>query len=181
MNLREYQENTKRTLPDLGSYQLNIDHMIFGMSSELIEIIDAKDKVNLSEEFADILWYLSNYCNFTNIKIAEYYDFDILPQLSSLSLSTNDTFLRLVSNISKLTNLEKRELAYKKIVNAYDRITSVFDIFKAINDCFVVHNIDPYEAMEKNINKLKVRYPEKFTENLALNRNLETERKILEK
>jgi len=35
--------------------------------------------------------------------------------------------------------------------------------------------------MENNINKLRVRYPEKFTEENALNRNLELERKVLEK
>ena len=34
--------------------------------------------------------------------------------------------------------------------------------------------------MEKNILKLKARYPHKFENNLALNRNLEVERSILE-
>lgn len=37
------------------------------------------------------------------------------------------------------------------------------------------------QIMEENINKLKTRYPEKFTEEKAINRDLETERKILEK
>lgn len=36
------------------------------------------------------------------------------------------------------------------------------------------------EVMTVNINKLRVRYPEKFTEDLAENRNLLTERQILE-
>lgn len=36
------------------------------------------------------------------------------------------------------------------------------------------------EVMGRNIAKLQARYPEKFTEDSALNRNLETERKILE-
>jgi hypothetical protein len=34
--------------------------------------------------------------------------------------------------------------------------------------------------MERNINKLKVRFPDKFSEHSALNRDLETERKTLE-
>lgn len=33
---------------------------------------------------------------------------------------------------------------------------------------------------ERNINKLRARYPEKFTEDLAINRDIDTERKILE-
>jgi hypothetical protein len=36
------------------------------------------------------------------------------------------------------------------------------------------------EAMITNIDKLKARFPEKFTEYLAENRDLVTERKILE-
>ena len=36
------------------------------------------------------------------------------------------------------------------------------------------------ESMEKNINKLRARYPEKFTQDNALNRDLATERKTLE-
>jgi ribosomal protein S17E len=34
--------------------------------------------------------------------------------------------------------------------------------------------------MKRNIEKLKARYPEKFEENLAENRDLEKEREILE-
>lgn len=41
--------------------------------------------------------------------------------------------------------------------------------------------IDLGAVMEKNIAKLKARYPNKFTEEHAINRDLETERKILEK
>ena len=38
-----------------------------------------------------------------------------------------------------------------------------------------------YEAeMQRVINKLKLRYPEKFTEHDAVNRNLDAERKLLE-
>ena len=37
------------------------------------------------------------------------------------------------------------------------------------------------EVMETNSDKLKARYPEMFTEDKAINRDLDTERKILEK
>jgi hypothetical protein len=36
------------------------------------------------------------------------------------------------------------------------------------------------EVMDINIKKLEARYPEKFTEDKAINRDLEAERKILE-
>lgn len=40
--------------------------------------------------------------------------------------------------------------------------------------------IDPKEMLERNIEKLRVRYPNKFTSEDALNRDLESERKVLE-
>jgi hypothetical protein len=41
-------------------------------------------------------------------------------------------------------------------------------------------NIDLEEMLQRNIDKLKARYPEKFTQENALNRNLDVERQILE-
>lgn len=41
-------------------------------------------------------------------------------------------------------------------------------------------DLDPYEGMRRNINKLAVRYPEKFSVEHATERNLELERMMLE-
>jgi hypothetical protein len=41
-------------------------------------------------------------------------------------------------------------------------------------------NFDFYQSLTNNINKLMVRYPEKFDTDKAINRDLETERKRLE-
>jgi hypothetical protein len=56
----------------------------------------------------------------------------------------------------------------------------VVKVLEALSDCYTYSNIDPYEAMQKNIDKLKARFPEKFTEELANNRDLVKEREILE-
>ena len=42
------------------------------------------------------------------------------------------------------------------------------------------YNLDFAKLLDNNIAKLKVRFPDKFTEEAALNRNLEEERKTLE-
>lgn len=50
-------------------------------------------------------------------------------------------------------------------------------------DCALALNAlgsDFGSVMERNIEKLKARYPDKFTEDKATNRDLDTERKILE-
>ena len=41
--------------------------------------------------------------------------------------------------------------------------------------------IDIFRSLQNNIDKLKVRYPEKFTEECAINRDLVAERAELEK
>lgn len=177
MTLKEYQIAVQRTMTYLGTEQLDILHMIVGLNSEINELLDAKDAINLSEELSDINFYLTNYCNLTGIDISEHFVFS---GASLYNVENNDSIIELTCQISKLTNLEKRELAYKKKVDDGGRLEQVINIYKVLNDCFVDYSLDPNDSMQKNIDKLKARYPEKFTEEKALNRDLELERNILE-
>ena len=116
MNLAEYQKAAARTLPHLSSEQEDIQHMLFGMMTELGELVDSYkkhyaygkelDMVNVMEEMGDIMWYWAGMCTITGIN-AEY-------------------------------------------------------------------------TLQVNIDKLRARYPEKFSEELAKNRDTEKERRILE-
>jgi hypothetical protein len=49
-----------------------------------------------------------------------------------------------------------------------------------ISDYVNFYEINLEECFEKNIAKLKARYGEKFSSEMAINRDLETERNILE-
>lgn len=62
------------------------------------------------------------------------------------------------------------------IVNVFEE-TSDFQWYVAL--LVDEYNIDPYQPLENVINKLKARYPEKFTQEQAENRNLEVEREVL--
>ena len=185
MNIERYQQLTQRTLPDLGTYNLNIAHMIFGLNSEMNELYDAKDSVNAGEELSDTAWYISNYANFTGLKLNKIYYFSIQKKnvkwyFTRLFSSKKSLLIKLGAAISKLTDLEKKELAYKKQVDAEKRQVMVKDILIALDNCYQYFNINVLDSLQKNIDKLKARYPEKFTEELANNRNLDLERKILE-
>jgi NTP pyrophosphatase (non-canonical NTP hydrolase) len=183
MTLKEYQQATMRTLPNLGSTRQNIDHMIYGMFSEYNELIEATDDVNRAEELTDILWYFSNYCNITGIDLAALNDF-VYPQF--FIRNNREVVTRLFIYISKLTDIEKKELAYGKKVDENKRLLLVNDIFKSLNDAYADFGIDPNESMQRNIDKLKARYPMNFTDDytgwqaFALNRDLDKERAILE-
>ena len=116
MEIKEYQESSKRTNVDLGSDVMNDIHMILGMVTEVAEIADVYKKyiaygrdldlVNVKEELGDLMFYVVNICNF--------------------------------------------------------------------------HKWDLRDICKTNIDKLKARYPEKFTNEKAINRDLKIERKILE-
>lgn len=116
MDIQSYQKLAARTLPRLSSEQEDIQHMLFGMMTELGELVDSYkkhyaygktlDSTNVMEELGDIMWYWAGMCTITGINAPT--------------------------------------------------------------------------TLQLNIDKLKARYPEKFDQDLAINRDLEQERRILD-
>lgn len=85
------------------------------------------------------------------------------------------------------TEIGELQDAVKKFI-AYGKSLDVVNIKEEIGDClwYLARICDLYgftfeEVMEININKLKTRYGDKFTEQAALNRDLQKEREVLEK
>lgn len=89
------------------------------------------------------------------------------------------------TEISKdYSKLSERELYYKVLSFSHDYNSTDnhwHSLWQKIYDLSVALEVDFYKGLERNINKLKVRFPEKFTQENALNRDLESERKELEK
>lgn len=167
MNFKEYQEQAKRTCPSLGSDKLDLAHMVLGIFSEYEEYALAIDDINKVEEITDMMWYLANYCTFRN------YDLNILWE------NMYNNFYSFKINVSKLQDLTKKYLAYNKEINReFEEM-----LLKSIccNICEMYESTDIFQALQNNIDKLKIRFPDKFDEDLAKNRDLKSERKELEK
>lgn len=179
MTLAEYAIEVKRTCPDLGTEQLNILHMVLGLNSEFDELYQAKDDVNRGEELTDINWYLNNYCNIKNIDLWRIFE----PIANGYFYINQDLdyIAQLQVAISKLTDLEKKAFAYKKVIDREKYINAVSEVAMRLFDCYVYFDVNPYQAMKNNIDKLYVRFPAGFNEHDANNRKLEQERKELEK
>ena len=164
MNWKEYQINVKRTLAELENYKLDLSHIILGLISEYaeyIEAIKANDKININEEIGDKCWYLAAYCNLRDI------DLDSI-------IMNKQTY---IYNLSLLSNLVKRYIAYNK---EFDRNLEIELVGKLVANLREMAGSSKLEdILEKNINKLKVRYPEKFDETKATERDLEAEYKTL--
>ncbi|MEM4379115.1 MAG: nucleoside triphosphate pyrophosphohydrolase family protein [Thermoplasmatales archaeon] len=82
---------------------------------------------------------------------------------------------------AELIDALKKHLFYGKaldIVNIKEEAADCFWYIAILADTL---GFSFEEIQEKNINKLKARYGDRFTEHAALNRDLNTEREILEK
>lgn len=180
MTFKEYQLNAKRTCAELGSLEMNLSHMVLGIISEQEEFLKAlvdNNKVNLIEESADAIWYIANYCNFRGFDLEEIYNTrqDNVIEAWETEVSQYEV------QVSKLADYVKKFIAYKKPLNAENEINCLKILIDIISGDIEEIGGDIYDALQNNIDKLKVRFPEKFTEENALNRNLEEERKELEK
>ncbi len=88
--------------------------------------------------------------------------------------------LGISTEAGELLDAYKKHFAYGKDLDKTNVGEEIADIMWYISNLCRMLNIDMEEMLQRNIAKLKARYPEKFDEIKALNRNLEKERQILE-
>lgn len=199
MTITEYRQVTTRTLPDLGeglkaiqtisssdlTYlqiigdKLNLSHMALGLASELGELANCVgtelkmkvDKVNLLEELGDIYWYVSNYSNLRNIP---------LPENVKIVIEKDLALDLMITSIADLVDLIKRFIAYNKDIEKAKELEIIYNIMCALKMFEEIYDLSGDEIRERNILKLKKRYPDRFSDILAINRDTIAERVILE-
>jgi NTP pyrophosphatase (non-canonical NTP hydrolase) len=187
-SIAEYQQLAKRTCPDLPGELSNHRHMDIGVITEIGELFDifkknlaygkALDIVNLGEELADTSWYIVNKATFHNITLEE--------DLYKVVGEFKDILNTQIFTTTELSIDVKSEGILLLLLRAYTLgNSSIFDspvVQLASLACIAeYYGLDYFQCLTNNIDKLKVRYPEKFTEEAALSRDLEAERKELEK
>lgn len=82
---------------------------------------------------------------------------------------------------NELLDAFKKHIYYGKpldVVNVGEEVADI--LWYIINLCRLLE-LDPEKLMDNNIDKLRKRFPDKFTSEAALNRDLDAERKELEK
>jgi NTP pyrophosphatase (non-canonical NTP hydrolase) len=180
MNWIEYKELSEKTLStefhcDEKKIELLL-HAVVGILTETEELLDnhliQQDKTNILEEIGDITWYLAI--------IGREYNMDFP---TDLPLSNEDPMKIVVSIIKqtcKLLDMLKKKLFYNKSINdeLFKQITTLVMILT--QSYMNYYSIDIKGSFDINISKLKSRYGSKFSSDKAINRDLETERKILE-
>ena len=82
---------------------------------------------------------------------------------------------------AEFTDMLKKHIFYGKPLDEVNLKEELFDMTWYMAIALDVLGYTFEEGFKTNIDKLKARYPEKFTERAATNRNLLKEREILEK
>ena len=170
--IENYQEQAGRTMATLGSKVLDGVHMALGFTTETLEMEEGilnEDKINIQEENGDTLWYLANECTIYGLNFE-----DILLEAKANSLMKWTPF-----KLENIVDLHKRELAYGKEMDIAKLKIELISIASYLLQVAIFHGFTLEECLIKNIAKLYKRYPDKFTEEKALNRDLESEYKTL--
>ncbi len=84
------------------------------------------------------------------------------------------------TEVGEILDVFKKKLAYNKNIDWINVKEEIGDLMWYVANFCRTNNFDLYKILETNIEKLEARYPEKFTQDKAIFRNLKKERQILE-
>jgi len=187
-SIPEYQGLASRTCPVLGVEGTDERHMNLGVITEIGEALDIfkkflaykkpMDLVNLGEELADISWYIVNKCRFQAVALDD--DFEVVLAETKELIET-----RMFTQENLPIELKSEAILTLILASYCAPINNMFNA-PVIQLAMLYHvaswfDLDFFQCLTNNIDKLKVRYPEKFTEEAAQDRDLKAERAELEK
>ena len=190
MELREYVKLALRTeshehyLKISNKYAVHgrVFHGLVGIKSEYGELLSALkkevygvgiDTVNIGEEIGDIQWFIAILLDY--LDETKYFSSDFiysnLSDTSNLIQSYND----IIELAPKTTNVNEASRSAVKLLREVHEWNSY-----CLGTCQFL-GLDINKVREANISKLKNRYPDKYTDERASNRDLTKERNGLEK
>lgn len=101
--------------------------------------------------------------------------------LEGATIDLQHAAMGMVTESAEFTDALKKSIFYGKPLDIVNLREEIGDILWYVALALRTLDTDFETVMARNIEKLKARYPQNFTEENAITRDLETERKILEK
>lgn len=196
MELKEYLEKSQRTLSSQFNKNKKIERLLHGTIGIITEVdellenfpeeswlqkirnyigLDKRrfDSVNALEEIGDITWYAAIF--FREIKGIE--TSDITPAEIDNPFRAS---LQIMSFSCEILDMMKKKIYYNKEYDEQLLGDLAKEIMSIIMGICKYYDISINDVFQKNISKLEKRYPEKFSTENAINRDLDSERKTLE-
>lgn len=179
-------------------------HSAVGLSTEVGEFACAvedafqnstePDYTNIAEEIGDMLWYCALGSDalgvgFQQMLMRTQMHPDAQHRFSILSLVDSECnnsilvqiSLRLQVQSGQFLDYLKRHVFYGAPLEESLLVQFIGHTLWMLDHVGEALRLDLSAIMEKNIEKLRNRYPDQFTEQAALNRDLAAERKVLER
>ncbi len=190
MNWNEYLELSEKTMSKEFFSENKKDqfllHAVMGVLTEVEELIQNEnsqnpDKTNLLEEVGDITWYLAILGRETGVDWVDFKQMEnIVKSIKPVKEGSQLRLMNIIEHSCGLLDSLKKKLYYNKPINEEDFRLRTSVLFHSVAVYLIYNNLDPDKVFDVNIAKLKSRYGEKFSTERAINRDLETEREILE-
>lgn len=167
-----------------SEHERNMLHAAMGLcteAGELLELNDVLSKggqhdvVNLKEELGDAWWYVAIiHREVLTLKETEEsadvsFNIDLMSSIRQLNIKC-----------LHLLDMMKKYAFYGKRPDERPLSDLMQEIEYILYQIGGIHGFTLADIRETNIRKLKARYGDKFTEEAAVNRDLDTERKTLE-
>lgn len=172
MTLEEYKIESARTSPPDCTDPDRLVHCALGLVTEFIELIKAvetQDEVNTIEELGDTMWFLMEGVR----AAAPYTAIGAELKLSKEMRAPMHIHTR-IADIAKAWKFYGKRPMFAELYALFDMVyTMVWNLARQME--VPVENI-----LDCNISKLRARFPQKFSADAAINRNLNKERRALE-
>ncbi|NJO48217.1 MAG: hypothetical protein HC840_00715 [Leptolyngbyaceae cyanobacterium RM2_2_4] len=199
MNPNEYVKNVLVTeARDMAPLQerfsqirnIRLLHGAIGLASELSEAQELVEKptidaINLKEEMGDLFWYMGIIVDELKFNPEEIFMFNDTGSIVTFTVHEQRAGLQaqingMVKSVGTAVDLLKKSVMYGKELNEAGIKDQLQKLDYYINQALRYFGQTSAGSRERNIEKLRARYGEKFTEAAALERNLAAERAILE-
>lgn len=161
----EYQAMALRTLAP-GSARDHLLHGALGLSTELGELFEAG--VNRIEECGDMLWYVAVIAHAACVPT------DLI-ELEHKKTPTDISEYELIACVARINDLIKRHAFYGAELDDLAFGAALGRLVFAIKWFLGFGGGSLSDAYRANIDKLRVRYPDGFSEHDAIHRDLDAE------
>lgn len=186
MSMQNYVElaiKTESVISSINNIDFRMLHAAMGICTEVGELCHnavffehdnpEKNRANLVGELGDVFWYVAIACDVIVL------DFNKISQSKIDAVIEDCTLQRLVIKSSEILDMLKKTIYYKKAFDAYTIAGLLTDIIELSISIINLNELTLDEVLEKNINKLAARYPDKFDSYRAIHRDLDAEQKTL--
>lgn len=147
-------------------------HGVMGLCTEIAEIIECDNNDHALEEMGDIFWYLALSHDALGL---EFEPILMLNEDDSFEVRGEAPFDSWHIYATDLLDMVKKQIFYGRAIDLDKAKHSLFMLHLTITIGCLQAGMDLEEIIERNVKKLKTRYPGKFSEEAAINRDVKAE------